>query len=67
MNAPSDHPGPPASSGGQPYPQVASRADYPAIERAILARWEQEDTFARSVENRPESRSEEHTSELQSQ
>ena len=55
MNAPSDHPGPPASSGGLPYPQVASRADYPAIERAILARWEQEDTFARSVENRPES------------
>ncbi len=47
MNAPS-------SSAGLPYPQVPVRADYPAIERAILARWEREGAFERSVDQRPE-------------
>ncbi|GIU84423.1 MAG: isoleucine--tRNA ligase [Acidimicrobiales bacterium] len=36
-----------------PYPDVPERADYPAIERAVLATWEREDTFRRSVESRP--------------
>ena len=36
-----------------PYPSVPSRPDYPAIERAILKRWEDEDTFVASVEQRP--------------
>ncbi len=37
----------------QPYPNVPVRADYPAIERRILERWRTEETFARSVEERP--------------
>ena len=37
----------------QPYPSVAARADYPALERKVLARWDDDDTFARSVDNRP--------------
>ncbi len=36
-----------------PYPDVPSRPDLPAIERAILARWDEEGTFERSVEQRP--------------
>ncbi len=36
-----------------PYPSVAPRPDYPAIERAILKRWEDEDTFVASVDQRP--------------
>ncbi len=36
-----------------PYPSVPSRPDYPAIERAILKRWEDEGTFAASVDQRP--------------
>ena len=36
-----------------PYPSVPPRPDYPAIERAILKRWEEEDTFEASVELRP--------------
>ena len=38
----------------QPYPDVPSRADYPAIEERILNRWAEEDTFAASIEERPE-------------
>ena len=34
------------------YPDVPPRADFPAIERAILDRWEREGTFAASVEMR---------------
>ncbi len=41
------------SNGGRPYPDVPSRADFPAIERAILERWENEDTFQTSIDNRP--------------
>jgi len=46
-----------ASTGPKlPYPEVPPRADFPAIERAILKRWEDEDTFNASVEARaPES------------
>ncbi len=36
----------------QPYPSVPTRADYPAIEREMLDRWEQQNTFERSVELR---------------
>ena len=36
-----------------PYPEVPPRPDFPAIERAILARWEEEHTFEASVEQRP--------------
>ena len=36
-----------------PYPPTESRADFPAIERRILERWEEGDTFRRSIEQRP--------------
>ncbi|MDY7105059.1 MAG: isoleucine--tRNA ligase [Actinomycetota bacterium] len=36
----------------RPYPDVAVRADYPEIERRILAGWKDEKTFERSVEQR---------------
>ncbi len=36
-----------------PYPDVPPRADFPALERAILARWEDERTFERSVDAHP--------------
>ncbi|MCB1256796.1 MAG: isoleucine--tRNA ligase [Microthrixaceae bacterium] len=39
----------------QPYPTVPSRADYPAIERAILARWDDQKTFERSISQRRDS------------
>ena len=35
-----------------PYPKVPSRADFPAIERAILERWAADRTFEASVEQR---------------
>lgn len=35
-----------------PYPQVPTRADFPAIERRLLERWETQKTFERSVEQR---------------
>ncbi|MDJ0767550.1 MAG: isoleucine--tRNA ligase [Ilumatobacter sp.] len=34
------------------YPTVDSQPDLPALERAILERWDREDTFRRSVEQR---------------
>jgi isoleucyl-tRNA synthetase len=37
----------------KPYPTVAPRADFPAIEHKWLARWEADRTFERSVEERP--------------
>jgi isoleucyl-tRNA synthetase len=36
-----------------PYPPLESRADYPALERRVLARWAENGTFKRSVEMRP--------------
>lgn len=41
------------SSPESPYPEVPTRADFPAIERRILARWADQSTFERSVEQRP--------------
>ena len=35
------------------YPSVASQPSFPAIEAEVLARWETDDTFRRSVERRP--------------
>ncbi len=37
----------------QPYPDVPTRADFPAIERGILQRWNDQGTFERSVDQRP--------------
>ncbi|MCE7883897.1 MAG: isoleucine--tRNA ligase [Actinobacteria bacterium ATB1] len=34
------------------YPDVSPRADFPALERRILARWHEEGTFLRSVDRR---------------
>ena len=43
------------SSNGHdaPYPEVPTRPDLPAIERKILARWTEQNTFERSVTRRP--------------
>jgi isoleucyl-tRNA synthetase len=38
------------------YPDVAAQPDLPALEHAILARWNTEDTFRRSVAQRPAGR-----------
>ncbi|MHB1139423.1 MAG: isoleucine--tRNA ligase, partial [Microthrixaceae bacterium] len=38
---------------GTPYPNGPTRGDFPAIERRILERWDAQDTFVRSVEQRP--------------
>jgi isoleucyl-tRNA synthetase len=35
------------------YPNVASQPDLPELERAMLARWEANDTFRRSIAQRP--------------
>ena len=45
---------PPSAGTDSPYPEVPTRADFPAIERRILARWADQATFERSVEQRPE-------------
>ncbi len=37
----------------RPYPEVPTRADFPAIERRLLERWDVQRTFERSVEQRP--------------
>jgi isoleucyl-tRNA synthetase len=37
---------------GRRYPTVEAQPDLPALERAVLARWERDDTFRRSVEQR---------------
>ena len=36
-----------------PYPEVDPQPSFPALEEAVLARWEADDTFVRSVEARP--------------
>ncbi|MCO5318824.1 MAG: isoleucine--tRNA ligase [Microthrixaceae bacterium] len=41
-------------SAEHPYPNVPTRADFPAVENALLQRWEADNTFERSVEQRPE-------------
>ncbi len=40
-------------TAGAPYPSLQSRADYPALERATLQRWDAEGTFRRSIDARP--------------
>ena len=45
----------PSVDGTEPYPEVG-RADFPAIERRMLARWQAEGTFAESVAARPADR-----------
>ena len=37
----------------RPYPDVPARPDYPAIERAVLDRWDRDGTFQASIEHRP--------------
>ena len=41
-----------STDGQPPYPKVPSRADYPAIERAVLERWAADGTFQASIEQR---------------
>ncbi|MCA8975085.1 MAG: isoleucine--tRNA ligase, partial [Planctomycetes bacterium] len=36
----------------KPYPEVPQQADFPAIELAVLASWQRDGTFQRSVEQR---------------
>lgn len=40
------------SQSPNPYPDVSSRPDFPAIERRILERWKDDDTFQASVNQR---------------
>ena len=35
------------------YPPVASQPSFPELENEVLRRWDEDDTFRRSVENRP--------------
>ncbi|MCB0959758.1 MAG: isoleucine--tRNA ligase [Acidimicrobiales bacterium] len=42
------------SSDPPPYPKVPSRADYPALERAILESWAADGTFQASIDQRSE-------------
>ncbi len=43
---------PAPSPAEQPYPDVPAKPDLPTIERRILARWAEEKTFERSVDQR---------------
>ena len=43
-----------STSNNTPYPRVPNRADFPAIERAVLDRWAANNTFQDSVDSRPE-------------
>ena len=38
-----------------PYPKVDPQPSFPAIERRVLERWREQDTFRRSIEARPSS------------
>jgi isoleucyl-tRNA synthetase len=42
-----------SDSPDTPYPHVPTRADFPAIERKVLATWEENGTFQRSIDERP--------------
>jgi isoleucyl-tRNA synthetase len=37
----------------KPYPDVDQQPDLPSVEQRVLASWEREDTFRRSIEQRP--------------
>src|SRR5687768_3104422 len=41
-----------APNSTKPYPEVAAQANFPAIELEMLAKWQSEGTFRRSVEAR---------------
>lgn len=41
------------SNARKPYPEVPAQANFPQLEAAVLARWERDGTFRRSVEQRP--------------
>ena len=43
-----------STSDNTPYPRVPNRADFPAIERAVLDRWAANNTFQDSIDARPE-------------
>ena len=43
-----------STSNDTPYPRVPNRADFPAIERSVLDRWNKEGTFRQSITARPE-------------
>ena len=43
-----------STSNNTPYPRVPNRADFPAIERAVLDRWAENNTFQNSIDTRPE-------------
>lgn len=47
------HPGMHPPEPPAPYPKVDPRPSFPALERAVLARWRAEGTFERSVAQRP--------------
>ncbi len=42
----------PQRTTSQPYPEAPAQADFPAIEQEILARWQADGTFRRSIEQR---------------
>src|SRR6476660_1974813 len=42
-----------AADENTPYPKVPGRADYPAIERAILEPWAADGSFQASIDQRP--------------
>lgn len=50
---PATSPEPTTPQADLTYPEVPTRADFPAIERRLLARWGEQRTFERSVEQRP--------------
>ncbi|MEZ5962306.1 MAG: isoleucine--tRNA ligase [Planctomycetota bacterium] len=37
----------------KPYPDVAPQPSFPELEESVLARWQAENTFQRSIDNRP--------------
>ncbi|MEC9114085.1 MAG: isoleucine--tRNA ligase [Actinomycetota bacterium] len=42
-----------STADNTPYPRVPNRADFPAIERSVLDRWNKEGTFKQSISSRP--------------
>src|SRR5438045_3860240 len=44
---------PPPSRSSERYPDVEQHPSFPQLERTIVERWQEEDTFTKSVEQRP--------------
>jgi len=44
---------PSGADADRPYPDVEAKPDFPALEQTVLARWTEERTFERSVQQRP--------------